>query len=74
MAAKEKICQFTTIRVNVPKKMLIKLFYCNRYLTHKETVKVGQKLAQVNEKINQMLHVRSIVEKVLLKKPESRTG
>ncbi len=69
--AKEKICQFKTIRVNVPRKMLIKLFYCNRYLTHKETVKIGQKLTQIEKEINKLLHVRSIVEKVLLKRSNS---
>lgn len=65
---KEKICQFKTVKVNIPKKMLIKLFYCNRPLTIQEGIKLDQKLTQLENKINQLLHVRSVVEKVLLKR------
>ncbi len=71
---KEKICQFKTIRVNIPQKMLIKLFYCNRFLTHKETRKISQKLALIDKEINKLLHVRSIVERIFLKKPQNTQG
>ena len=64
---KEKICQFKIVKVNIPQKLLIKLFYCKRHLTPKESLKISQKSAQVEEKINQLLHIKSIVEKIQLK-------
>ena len=62
-----EICQFRTIKINVPQKMLLRLFYCKRSLTSKESQKLVQKLGQLERIINQLNHIKSIVEKLLLR-------
>ena len=69
---KEEICQFNLIRINVPQKTIINLYYARRYLTPKERLKISQKLTQIEKEFNKLLHLRSIVEKILLKSPDSR--
>lgn len=69
---REEICQFNIIKVNVPQKFLIRCFYKQGYLTTKEITRISQKLTQINQVENQLLHLKSIVEKCLLKSTNIR--
>jgi len=68
---KEIICQFKIIKINVPQKTIIRLYYAKRYLTLEERSKISQKSTQIEKEFNKLLHLRSIVEKILLKSPNS---
>jgi hypothetical protein len=64
---KEEICQFTVIKVNVPQVLIRRCFYSYNLLTVKEKAKISQKMTQIEQAEGQLAHLRSIVEKVLLK-------
>ena len=61
---KEKICQFTQVRVRIPKKYIIRLFYSHKILTPKENLKIGQKLSEIDNALSMLEHIKSIVEKI----------
>ncbi len=63
-----KILPFRCVKLNVPRKNLIKLFYSERSLTTKQTVKLRTKLEEIESVQNKLNHVCSIVEKILTRR------
>lgn len=64
---KEKILPVKRIKVVIPRKKLIKLYYAKRYLTPMESAKLCMFLRVVEKNIIMLRHVESIVGNVLLK-------
>ncbi len=63
-AEKELLLQFYRVKVNIPRKFLLKLFYSHKALSHTEYLKIGRKLRQIEDGINKLEHCKSIVEKI----------
>lgn len=65
--AKEKICPFNIVKVNIPRKLIIKCFYHQGYIDSKKTLKISRKLREIEGAIIRLEHVRSIVGRIKLK-------
>ncbi len=63
-----KILPFRCIKINIPRKFLIKLYNVDRYLTFNENVKISQKLREIEKVQNKLSHLKSVVERIRLKK------
>jgi len=66
-----ELIPFSCVKVNIPRKHILKLYVRNGYITRKEAQKISQKLKQIEQAENKLRNVRSLVELVLLKRPKS---
>lgn len=65
---KHKILPFRSIRLNVPRRSLIRLFHSEHSLTTKELVNLRTKLREIEQVENKVRHVRNLVERLLLRR------
>lgn len=63
------LCPFIEIRFSVPRKFILKVLHKKTYLTNEETAKTRVKLEEVEKILNQANHIKSLIEKGLLKEP-----
>jgi hypothetical protein len=66
-APTESLCPFVEIRLSVPRKFILKVFHKQTYLTNEETAKTREKLEEIEKILNQANHIKSLIEKGLLK-------
>jgi hypothetical protein len=62
-----RLCDFNRISLSVPRFKLIKLLLKRRHLQGEEVIFLKTLQYQIEVKENQILHVKSIIEKALLK-------
>jgi hypothetical protein len=61
------LCPHRQIRITVPRAKLRKLFYHHSSLNPQQSAKLRTYLAKIDNTINQINHVRSVVDKILLR-------
>ena len=66
------VLSITTIRLSIPNKFIIKCYEAYD-IPYTEVVKVRQLSSQIEKKMNELKHIQSIVDKVLLKHTEDFT-
>ena len=64
---KEKICPVSEVRISIPRKRLIKLFYDFSALDPYDNVEMRGFLRKLEKNIEALRHVASIVENILLR-------
>lgn len=64
-----RLCDFNRIELSVPRLKLIKLLFKKSYLEAEETIFLKALLWKTESAEAKILHVRSIIEKILLKAP-----
>jgi hypothetical protein len=64
---KEKICQYKEIRVAIPKEMIIRCFYYKGFLKNKDYLKTRAKSEEIEQAINRLQHIASVIDRILLK-------
>jgi len=65
---KEIICNTSSIKLSIPKKKLVNLFYDNKNINKNQAdclIKLNDKL---EKNMNILLHTKSVVDKILLRK------
>ena len=62
-----EILPYAQIRVSIPRKKLKKLYNKKKYLNRRETILINRKLAEIQRALVGLEHVRSIVERILLR-------
>ena len=61
------LCEFTKVELKIPRRKLLKLHHQKHYLDHEDDMFL-RKLLDMTEQANyKILHVQSIIEKVLRK-------
>ena len=73
MPNEPKLIPFTSVRVSIPRQLIIRLWNKKDFITYKEAVKTRQKLKQINEAIIRLRSIASLAEQVLLKYPSSKS-
>jgi hypothetical protein len=63
----QDICPVDQVRVRIPRKRLIRLFYERRMITNKESAFLGQKKKEIEENILSLQHALSIVDVIRLR-------
>lgn len=66
------LLSITTIRLCIPNKFIIKCYEAYD-IDQKDVVKVRQLSVQIEKKMNELKHIQSIVDKVLIKHTEDFT-
>jgi len=64
-----KLCDFKEVKLVIPRYKLIKLYFKQNFLQHDEAVFLKAMLWKAEAAENKILHIKSIVEKALLKAP-----
>jgi hypothetical protein len=64
-----ELCEFNKIELSIPRLKLIKLLFKKTYLSQDETIFLKGLLWKTEGANNKILHVQSIIEKVLRKSP-----
>jgi hypothetical protein len=72
MRKETKICSFNKIELNIPRLKLLKLLFKRSYLDFEETVFLKGLYWKTEAAENKIAHIKSIVEKALLKAGGSR--
>jgi len=62
-----RLCEFTEIKLKIPRYRLIKLLFKKGFLTFDEMIFLRSFVLKTEIVENQLLHTRSIAEKALLK-------
>jgi hypothetical protein len=60
-------CRITEVKVNIPFRLLSRLFDSHKPLTHKEYIKISRKSRQIEAAINQLQHYVSVIDRIKLK-------
>lgn len=60
----EIICGFSSIKVSIPKRRIRKHFWERRQLSFKEMRYFKQKSAEIEDAVQKLLHVKSLVDKI----------
>ena len=61
------ICEFSEIRLSVPRKKIIALFRSHMHLSQRDTLKMRAFSCLLERELNKCLHLKSITERILLK-------
>ena len=56
------VVSFSVVKVNIPKKMLSRVFDEHKPIDMKTYMKISRKMAQIEQAIHQLENVRSVVE------------
>ena len=67
-----RLCDFNRVELSIPRLKLLKLYFKRSYLTIEETIFLKALLWKTELTQNKIMHVRSIVDKTLLKSTNSR--
>jgi len=62
-----ELIPFKYVFVRIARKYILKRLYSAKLLTPKEVHKIASVLRRIDKAINQLLHLKSIVEKLLLR-------
>ena len=63
---RKKIAQFKEVRVSIPQKFIIRVFYQSRGLTTKEKAILRGKLGEIEQAKNRLQHIESVIDRALL--------
>ena len=61
------LCEFKEVRLNVPRYKLLKLYFKRSFLQHDELIFLKALHWKAEAAENKILHIKSIIEKALLK-------
>ena len=67
-----KLCNFSKVELSVSRLKLIKIYFKKSYLDYEETIFLKALLWRTEAAENKLLHIKSIIEKSLLKSPGKR--
>lgn len=62
-----KLCDFSEVKLSVPRSKLLRLLLKKSYLSHEEYIFLKALLWKTEAANNKILHVESIIRKALLK-------
>ena len=61
------VCEFDEVKVSIPKKKIQKHYDGHRHLSKKDSQYFSRKLVKIEEGINKLQHVYSVVEQIKLR-------
>jgi len=63
----DSLCQFSEVRVSIPRDKIVRCYDKKYYLSDEETVFFREKRKEIEEALNRLNHAANIVDRILLK-------
>ncbi len=67
MARRSEVLSYRVVKVNVDRRLILRLYNSSRYLSDADYYRLRKNLKQIEEGFNKLAHAKSLVEKCLLR-------